>query len=253
MRVNSNADALNTLRDVHASYKKMQSSAEKLSSGKKINRASDDPAGLIISEKMRSQIACVEKEIENIDRRDRKLDSAEGDLATLQENLHEMRDIALAAANEGGNSDAEQKAYQDSVNAAVEAYNRTQQEASYSGQKLFDGSKESVANIEKIANLDVSNAQKAQEAVAAIDEKMQEITNLRGEIGATQKNDLAAQRNNLETELVNLTASESSVRDTDMALEYVNFVKSEMQLKAGMAMLAQQKQVPNMVLTFLQE
>lgn len=253
MRVNSNADSLNTLRAVHESYKKMQSSTEKLSSGKKINRASDDPAGLIISEKMRSHIASVEKELENIDRSSRKLDTADSDLANLQESLREMRDSAQAAANEGGNSEEAQRAYQESVDASIKAYNQSQQEASYSGQKLFDGSSESVADIEEMHHLDVSTPENAQEAVAAIDEKIKEISNVRGELGAIQKNDLTARRNSLETELVNLSASESSVRDTDMALEYVNFVKNEMQVKAGIAMLAQQKQVPNLVLTFLQE
>jgi len=253
MRVNSNADSLSTLRAIHENYKKMQSSAEKLSSGKKINRASDDPAGLIVSERMRSQIAAAEKELENIDRTSRKLDTADSDLANLQESLREIRNNAVAASNEGANSEEAQRAYQESVDASVRAYNRQQNEASYSGQKLFDGSSESVADVEELSNIDVSTAEKAQEAISAIDEKIKEISNLRGDIGATQKNDLTARRNNLETELVNLSAAESSVRDTDLALEYVNFVKNEMQVKASVAMLAQQKQAPNLVLTFLQQ
>lgn len=253
MRINSNADALNTLRSLHENKKEMKASMEKLSSGQKINKASDDPAGLIISEKMRSQIRAIEQEIKNLDARDHKLATAEGNLFTLQRDLQEMRDIALAAANEGGNSREAQKAYQKSMDDAIKAYNQTQENASYGAQKLFDGKSGSVANLERMENLDVSTPEKAQETLDAIDRKMDEASNLRGEIGATLKNEIAAQRNNLETELVNLTASESSVRDTDMAREYANFVKNEIQLKAGIAMLAQQKQSANLVLNFLQE
>ena len=253
MRINSNANALNTLRNLQESQKQMKSTMEKLSSGFRINKASDDPAGLIISEKMRSQISTIEQEIQNLDARDNKLTTAEGNMSTMQKDLLEMRNIALSAANDGGNSADAQKAYQESMNNAVESYNQTVENASYGTQKLFDGSAGSVADMEKLENIDVSTQEKAQEAIKAIDKQIEAVADQRGEIGATQKNEIASQRNNLQTELVNLTASESTVRDADMAREYVNFVKNEMQIKAGMAMLAQQKQTPNLVFNFLQE
>jgi len=251
MRINSNAESLNNLRALQESREKMKTSMEKLSSGLKINRASNDPSGLIISEKMRSQIATIEQKLENIDQTDNKLTTAEGNLDTLQNGLHEMRKVALAAANEGGNSQAAQDSYQQSLNDAAKGYNTTRENAAFGSQKLLDGSTGLAANIKPLANLDISTAEKAQEAVSLIDEKINEIAEIRSEIGSTQKNDLAASRNNLQTELLNLTASESTVRDTDMAREYTNMVTAEMQLKAGIAMMAQQKQVPNLVLNFL--
>ena len=202
---------------------------------------------------MRSQIAAIEQEIQNLDARDNKLTTADGSLNTMQSNLVEMRNVALAAANEGGNSEDSQKAYQTNMDNYVNAYNQTQENAAYGSQKLFDGSSGSVANPEKLENLDVSTPEKAQEAVAAIDQRMKEISDMRGQIGAEQKNEINSSRNNLQTELVNLTASESTVRDTDMAKEYADFVKSEIQVKAGMAMMAHQKQVPALVLGILQQ
>jgi flagellin len=253
MRINSNAGMLNTLRTLHESKNDLKASAEKLSSGLKINRASDDPAGLIISEKMRSQISAIEQEIQNLDNRDNKLTTADGSLNTMQNNLMEMRNVALAAANEGGNSEDSQKAYQTSMDNSVNAYNQTQENASYGSQKLFDGSSGSVADPKQLENLDVSTPEKAQEAVTVIDQRMKEISDIRGQIGAEQKNEINSSRNNFQTELVNLTASESTVRDTDMAKEYADFVKSEIQTKAGMAMMAHQKQVPALVLGMLQQ
>ncbi|MCP4580604.1 MAG: hypothetical protein GY839_03245 [candidate division Zixibacteria bacterium] len=253
MRINSNANAHNTMRNLQESKERMKASMEKLSSGLKINRAADDPAGLIISEQMRSQIATIEQEIKNIDMSDNKYSTSEGNLNTLQSDLHEMRNIAMAAANEGGNSEEAQEAYQQSLNDATQGFNNTRDTASYGTQKLLDGSAGSTNDIQPMENLDVSTAQAAQESIEAIDAKLAEISQARGEIGSIQKNDLAARRDNLMTELSNLTAAESTVRDTDMAREFTEFIKSEIQVKAGIAMLAQQKQVPNLVMSFLQE
>ncbi len=253
MRINSNAGALNTLRALQNNQDQMKKSMEKLSSGQKINKASDNPAGLIISEQMRAQIGAIEQEIKNLDARDAKLNTAEGNMSTMQEDLLAMRDVALSAANEGGNSEEAQKAYQASMDNSVRSYNQTVQNASYGSQNLFDGSSGAVADLQNMENIDVSTAESAKQAVEVIDQKIADLSEERGEIGAAQKNEISSQRSNLQTELVNLTASESSVRDTDMAKEYVEFVKNEIQLKAGMAMLAHQNQAPNLVMSFLQE
>jgi flagellin len=251
MRINSNAETSNNLRTLQESRDKMKASMEKLSSGIKINRASDDPSGLIISEKMRSQIASIEQKLQNIDQADNKLTTAEANLDTLQTGLQDIRKTALAAANEGGNSPAAQDSYQQSIDDAVKGYNSTRETAAYGSQKLLDGSTGSAADVKPLANIDISTADKAQESISLIDEKIKEIAEIRSDIGATQKNDLDANRSSLQTELSNLTASESTIRDTDMAREYTNTVIAEMQLKAGLAMQAHQKQVPNLVLNFL--
>jgi len=250
MRINTNAQALNALNNIKKTSNELKTSMEKLSSGKKINRASDDPAALIISERMRAQIVAVEQEISNIENNYNKYATADGNLQTQQNSLQEMRNIALEAANEGGNSEKTQEALQKSMDNTVQSYNNVQNSASFGTQKLFDGSDGSVADLKPMTSIDISSPEKAQEAVEQIDQKMNEVSELRGEIGSKQKNDLEARRNNLETELVNLTAAESAVRDVDMAKEYANFVNKEIQLKASMAILAHQNQVPNLVLDF---
>lgn len=251
MRINSNAGVLNTLRNINNVKNELYSSMEKLSSGMKINKASDNPAGLVISEKLRAQIAGIEREINNIDQTYNKLSTADGGLDSMQSNLQEMRDIALAAANEGGNSEEAQQAYQKSMDNASQSYNMVRESASYGTQKLLDGSEGSVANMETVDSFDVSSAEKAQETVKRIDEELNKINTARGEIGAAQANELEAKRNSLETELINLTSSESSIRDVDMAKEYANYVNQQIRLKAGMAMLANQNQTAGMIIDLL--
>lgn len=251
MRINSNAPYLNSLRNIQHSSDELKKSAEKLASGRRINRASDDPAGLAISEEMRSQIASIEQELRNIENDRNKYAVADGSIDSLQNSLRDLRDIAVAAANEGGNSQEAQEAYQRAVDDAAKSYREIQTSSSYGTQKLLDGSDGSVADIKPLPNINISSAASAEQAIEEIDKKMDELTEIRGEIGASQKNDLDARRNNLEIELTNLTAAESSIRDVDMAREYAQAISKEMSLKAGLAMLAHQNQVPNLVLDLL--
>ncbi len=213
-------------------------SYEKLSSGMKINRASDDPAGLVISEKMRSRISEISQLIRNIEFQNNKYTVAESGLATMQVNLQEMRDVALAASNEGAVTDDMRGAYQTIVNRNIEGFNNTINNIGFGTQILLDGSAGSVADIEELARLDITDPAKAQQAIETIDEKIDEILSVRGEIGAKQKYQFGSQKSNLQTELINLTAAESSIRDTDMAREYANMVSYEIKLKAGMSLLA---------------
>ena len=251
MRINSNATYLNSLRNILHNSDELKKSAEKLASGLRINRASDDPAGLVISEKMRSQIASIEQELRNIDDTSNKYSAADGTIEGLQNSLRDIRDVALAAANTSGNFKESQRAYQRSADDAIESYNEIQSSSTYGTQNLLDGSEGSVADLKPLEKIDVSSAEAAQQAVETIDKKIDELSKVRGEIGATQKNDLDARRNNLEIELNNLIAAESSIRDVDMAREYSEAVRKEVSLKASMAMLAHQQQVPNLVLSFL--
>ena len=161
MRINTNANTLNMLNNLQKTGKELKSSMEKLSSGNKINRASDDPAGLVISEKMRSKISSIQQEIENLENMNNKYNTADGNLETLQNSLLEMRDIAVAAANEGGNSEETQQVFQNSLENAVKSFNEVKESAEFGSQKLLDGSEESVADVESMSNLDISTSEKA--------------------------------------------------------------------------------------------
>jgi flagellin len=213
-------------------------SYEKLSSGMRINKASDDPAGLVISEQMRSRIAEISQLVKNLEYQNNKYNVAESGLAAMQVNLQEIRSIALAASDDGAVTDDMRKAYQTIVDRNIESFNRIIENTSFGTQSLLDGSEGAVANIDEFSNLDISDPNKAQQAIETIDNRIDEILNTRAEIGATQKYQFQSQKSNLQTELINLTAAESRIRDTDMAREIVNMITHEIKLKAGMSLLA---------------
>ena len=99
-----------------------------------------------------------------------------------------------------------------------------------------------------LADIDVTTAQGAQDAQSIIDAAINEVSTLRGTLGSFQKNSLESNLRNLRISQQNLTASESSIRDTDMAAEMSEFTKNQILLQAGTSMLAQANQVPQTVL-----
>lgn len=238
MILNSFTNPLGSITNLIKAKLELGKSFEKLSSGMKINRASDDPAGLVISEQMRVRIGEISQLIRNIEYKNNKYTVAEGSLATMQVNLQEIRDVALAASDEGAVTDDMRTAYQTVVNRNIEGFNNIIKNTSFGTQTLLDGAEGSVADIKELENLDITDPEQAHQAVTIIDEKINEILNLRGEIGAKQKYQFGSQKTNLQTELINLTGAESNIRDTDMAREYTSMISSEIKLKAGMSLLA---------------
>ncbi|MBD3169723.1 MAG: hypothetical protein GF307_09595 [candidate division Zixibacteria bacterium] len=115
--------------------------------------------------------------------------------------------------------------------------------ASYLGQNVTGN------QFNSLADIDVTSAEKASDAQAVIDAAIDEVTNLRGNLGSFQRNTLESNLTNLRIASQNLTAAEATIRDTDMALEMSNFVRNQILLQAGTSMLAQANQVPQVVLS----
>lgn len=221
---------------ISRSYQSLMKHMECLSSGLRINRASDDPAGLVISETLRGRIASLNQEIDNISQMIRKYETAEGTVGQLQSIVNDLRVQAVGAANTGVNSEEMTEACQDAANQAVTTFNYIVDSASYNGKPLFG--EEGVADIESLANLDFSTPEAIRESVESIEKTAAELESAAGRIGAEEKYQLQAERSNLEVTVGNLTAAESQIRDADMALEMVGRVRDEMTLRVGMALLA---------------
>jgi flagellin len=244
MKVNSGSVISKYVCDINKNKEAMAKSAEKLASGLRINQASDDPAGLVISERMRAQIASIEQEMENIENSSNKLVVADSNLGEIQGSLSRMRDIALSAANEGGNSQEAKEGYKSSLAEEEKNCNQIVASASEGKQQLLDGSPGAVADVKPLAGLDISTSEKAREALAEIDRKTAEIAEIRGQLGSTQKDDLEAKRNSFSVQLTNLVSAESTVRDVDMASEYTRFIGKEIAMKSSIALMAQGKCAP---------
>jgi len=231
--------SLNIVRNLSTMQRSVRKTQEKLSSGFRINSAADDPAGLVISEQMRSQVASISQQISSLEHAVNKTQTADGALSTMEDQLLEMREIAVAAVSGGYVDDSIRGAYEQTLNSTATAFNKVVTDQSFGRQSLFDGSDGSVANIDPLQNIDLSDPQRAEEAISAIDSKLTEIVKVHGEIGAVSKNEIASLRSNLESAHTNLVQSESAIRDTDFALEEARLVSLTLRATAGSSLLAQ--------------
>jgi flagellin len=226
-------------------------SLQRLSSGLRINSAADAPAELVISERLRSQIAGLSQKIENTSANISKYQTASSELSEMRSQLTDIRTLAVGAANEAGNSEAAQAAYAATAGHIVDRYNETIKTATYNGAELLDGSEGSVAEVKPLESVDLSTAESAQASIETIDKAINELDEQVVKVGATQRNDLESQMQSLEITRQNLIAAESQLRDTDYAAEFSSFVRGSIQTRASMAMQAHSRLNAEVILGIL--
>lgn len=141
-RINTNIAALQAMRDLRGNNKALNSSLEKLSTGFRINRASDGPASLVISERLRSQVAAMNQAVDNTERATNIVRTAEGALDEVNRLLTSIQDLVLEAANDGAISKDEILANQAEIDSAVETINRIANTTSFAGIRLLDGTRD---------------------------------------------------------------------------------------------------------------
>jgi flagellin len=276
LRINSNIAALNSYRNLAATNVQMGKSLEKLSSGFRINRAADDAAGLVKSESLRAEINGTKGAVKNAQDGISFVQTAEGALNEVHSILQRMRELAVDAANTATTDGVAQQEEIEQLAAELDSIGtRTK----FAGNTVFgDFSATGAALTFQIGanagdtlsistDLTLSAAQfgvdanagtpeidvsaDASQAIADIDTAIDSVSTIRSELGAKQ-NRLEHTVNNLNVAVENLTASESRVRDTDMAMEMASFTRHQILTQAGTSMLAQANQVPQNVLSLLQ-
>jgi flagellin len=270
LRVNQNIAAFNSYRNLSVSDGQMSKSLEKLSSGFRINRAADDAAGLAISEGLRSQVGGLKVAVRNAQDGVSVVQTAEGALTESHAILQRMRDLAVQASNDGSlDTNAKAAANSEYQQLALEI-DDIANKTNFNGVKLLDGS--FTKNFQVGANAgdtlqvnlgtsvdsatlmgtvgDLTTAANATTALGNLDTAITKVSSTRADLGATQ-NRLEHKITNLNVAVENLSASESRIRDTDMALEMVSFTRSQILSQAGTAMLAQANQAPQSVLQLL--
>lgn len=147
LRVNHNIAALDAQRNLALTTGRMNGLMEKLSSGYRINRAADDPAGLVISEQFRAQIAGLKRAISNSTGSINMIQTAEGSLNEINSLLVSMRELAIHAANEGFNDVEQLAADQAEIENAIKTIDRIAANTQFGTKKLLDGSRENIATI----------------------------------------------------------------------------------------------------------
>ncbi len=251
LSLNSGLAALGVNLKLNDSYGKLYRSMERLASGQRINRASDDPAGLVISEQFRAQIASLNQEIDNTTHLINKYETASSTVMEMRDQLTELRSLAVSAANEGFNDETAQAALDQAAGYIVATYNRTADTAVYNGAKLFDGSEGSLAEVSELIGVDLSTPEAAAASVEVIDEAIAEIDAVQIDLGATQKNELESRRSSLEVTAQNLQAAESVHRDVDYAYEVANMVGEMIKVQASLALMSHTNIQGNSVLSLL--
>jgi len=278
MIINHNLMAMNTHRQMGVNQNGSAKSIEKLSSGLRINRAGDDAAGLAISEKMRGQIRGLNQASRNAQDGISMVQTGEGALNETQAILQRMRELAVQASNDTLVS-TDRDSIGDEVIQLESEINRIATQTEFNTKTLLDGSQSHVklqvgANENQmisfafttmtVSGLALSGGQgtvgtRIKGAASAgsitslidtINAAITEVSTERSNLGAVQ-NRLEHTIKNLDTSSENLQASESRIRDVDMAKEMMEFQKNNILQQAAQSMLAQANQAPQGVLQLL--
>jgi flagellin len=255
MIINHNLNAMNAHRNMATNNVASGKSMEKLSSGLRINRAGDDAAGLSISEKMRSQIRGLGQAQRNAQDGISRIQTAEGALNEVSDMLVRMKELAVQQQNTGTYSAADITNTQLEMTSLKAEITNITSNTKFNGSDVFAAGTIQIDDLTQtltitLATTTVSNALTATSTSTQVDAAITEINTARATYGSLQ-NRLEHISNNLGTTTENLQASESRIRDVDMAKEMVNFSKNNILSQAAQAMLAQANQQPQGVLQLL--
>jgi flagellin len=283
MIINHNMSALFAERVLKFQNQEVNKNIEKLSSGLRINRGGDDPAGLAVSEKLRSQIGGLRQAARNIENAVSFIQTTEGYLQETQDILHRIRELAVQASN-GIYSDEDRTMMQVEISQLVDEVDRIASHAQFNGYNMLTGAFAHPAEggtptasmwFHVGANMDqrerayigtmtaaalrlrengdivsVSNPDLANTTIEVVDQALNRVSRQRADLGAYQNRFEMAQRGVL-VGAENMQAAESQIRDTDMAQQMVQFVKNSILVQSATAMLAQANLKPQAVLQLL--
>ncbi|MBL8049352.1 MAG: hypothetical protein JNJ45_11795 [Chthonomonas sp.] len=153
LRINTNTQALNALRNLNSTVGELGASISRLSTGMRINRAGDDPAGLIISEGMRAQLQGIDQAIRNSQDAVNMTKTAEAALEEVQRLVRNLRGLAVASANTAVVDSASLQANQSQIRSTLQSIDRIAEQTAWGNKKILDGTAGAVANVTDITNV----------------------------------------------------------------------------------------------------
>ena len=258
LRINQNIPALNASRQAGNSSRALGRSLNALSSGLRINRAADDAAGLAISERFRSQVRQYTVEANNLQSGVNAIQTAEGGLSTQQDAIQRIRELAVQASN-GTLSDDNRAALNQEAQQLMEQINTTAEGTQFNGTQLLNGDGTPVSLGTQAGNeftvaqsttttlglngVDLSTAAGATAALDQLDAASTQVGQNRATLGA-QQNRLEQGIASREMTAQNLQASESAIRDLDIARATTEQVRNQILLQSSVAALAQGNVIP---------
>ncbi len=281
MIINHNLNAINANRVLKFQHWDMNRSSESLASGLRINKAGDDASGLAVSEKMRSQVNGLRQAERNAEDGLSFIQTAEGYLQEMGNILQRIRVLAVQSAN-GIYTEFDRQLIQVEVSVLIDEVDRISSQSEFNKMSILQGDfsrqnpkmsmwfhiganmhqrervyigtmtsmslglKEESGILMTLSTMDSSN-----KSIGVIDQAIQTISKQRADLGAYY-NRLEYASRGLLNAYENIQASESRIRDADMAEKMVDFTKYQVLVQSGTAMLAQANQMPQGILKLLQ-
>ncbi len=269
--INTNISSLNAQRNLAKSQEDLNQAMERLSSGLRINSAKDDAAGLAISDRMSSQIRGLNQAARNAQDGISLAQTAEGALDETTNLVQRMRELAVQAANDT-NTTTDRKSLDDEFQQLAKEMQRIAQTTTFNGKVLLSGAFATNpavfqvgANANETVSLTISAAtisalglsganvasySAAQSSINLIDKALAQIDSIRGTLGAAQ-NRFESTIANLKNVAENLSAARSRIMDADIAQETSEMTKNNILQQAGVSVLSQANQTPQLALSLL--
>ena len=286
MIINHNMSAINANRTLKVNNGNIANSMAKLSSGMRINKAGDDASGLAVSEKMRSQIRGLNQASDNAANGISFIQATEGNLQETTDILQRIRELSIQSSN-GIYTAEDRMQIQVEVSQLVDEIDRIASHAQFNGMNMLTGRFASETGENTVtssmwfhigANMDqrervyiqtmtaeslglkqvgsgdvmsISTADQANRNIGVLDGALKTVNKQRADLGAYQ-NRLEMAVKGIDISAENIQAAESTIRDTDMASEMVNYTKNQILSQASTVMLAQANQRSQSVMQLLQ-
>ena len=270
--INTNIASLNAQRNLGSSQGLLSQSLQRLSSGLRVNSAKDDAAGLAISDRMTSQIRGLTQASRNANDGISMAQTAEGALQEVTNILQRMRELAVQSSN-GTNTTADRQSLDAEAVQLKAEIDRIATNTKFNGKVLLSGGfsttglvfqvgadKGEIVSVQVkgatvaklgITSLTVSTFNQAQSAIGLVDDAIRIIDTVRGDLGAVQ-NRLESTISNLQNVSENIAAARSRILDADVAEETSKLTKANILQQAGVSVLSQANQTPQLALSLLQ-
>jgi flagellin len=274
LRINTNTSSIAAQRALGITKNNLDSNLRKLSSGERITRASDDAAGLAISEKLRGHIRGLRQAKRNSDDGISLIQTAEGGLNEISNIIIRLRELSIQAASDTV-GDTERGFSNIEFQNLLEEVQRISQGSEFNGKKLLDGSggvveiqvgihndptndrikydattTDSTLESLGLTGEAIASKEGAQLSLSKLDDALLRVNGTRANLGALQ-NRLQSASNTIAITEENFSAANSRIRDVDVASETADMAKNNILAQAGVSVLAQANQTPNFALKLL--
>jgi flagellin len=278
LTINTNVASLNAQRNLGVSQSNLAKSMQRLSSGLRINSAKDDAAGLAISDRMTAQIRGLNQAARNANDGISLAQTAEGALQETTNILQRMRELAVQGANDT-NDASDRTSIKAEIDQLVDELDRIATSTKFNGKAVIDGSLSGTgatfqvganAGGDQVITFNIASAKSAdlgtgvektdllvttnttaQASITAIDAALKEVDEIRGGLGAVQ-NRFESTIANLNNSAENISAARSRILDADIAQETSKMTSQNILQQAGVSILAQANQAPQLALSLLQ-